>query len=128
MLPPFMVFNGKTGATLDRKYADWCSRPGHFASVNFQRKHWFDAVITLRWIKWMLKQFPPHLIMGLIWDKAPGYESREVVHYLKQQQNVNRLYSSLIPGGLTSILQIADVVIKSPQKCFIKHRYFAWTN
>ena len=50
ILPPFIVFNGKTGKTLDKRYSDWNKRPGHSGSMNFQAKHWFDAVITLRWI------------------------------------------------------------------------------
>ena len=39
VLPPFMVFNGKTGATLDKRYGDWSRRPGHCGSFNFQSKH-----------------------------------------------------------------------------------------
>ena len=39
LLPPFMVFNGKTNATLDRRYSDWGRRPGHSGSMNFQSKH-----------------------------------------------------------------------------------------
>ena len=54
LLPPFMVFNGKTGKTLDRRYQDWSRRPGHSGSMNFQKKHWFDGVITLRWINWLV--------------------------------------------------------------------------
>ena len=39
VLPPFMVFNGKTSKTLDRRYQDWGKRAGHFGSMNFQAKH-----------------------------------------------------------------------------------------
>ena len=53
LLPQFIVFNGKTGKTLDKRYSDWCKRPGHSGSMNFQAKHWFDNVITLRWINWL---------------------------------------------------------------------------
>ena len=48
LLPPFIVFNGITGARLDKRYSDWSRRDGHCGSMNFQAKHWFDAVITLR--------------------------------------------------------------------------------
>lgn len=48
LLPPFIVYNGKTGATLDKRYSDWSRRDGHFGSMNFQVKHWFDGTITLR--------------------------------------------------------------------------------
>ena len=48
LLPPFIVFNGKTGKTLDKRYRDWSRREGHTGSMNFQSRHWFDAVITLR--------------------------------------------------------------------------------
>ena len=48
LLPLFMVFNGKTGKTLDRRYSDWSRRDGHFESMNFQYMHWFDGIITLR--------------------------------------------------------------------------------
>ena len=48
LLPPFVVFNGKTGKTLDKRYKDWHRRQGHSGSMNFQSKHWFDGPITLR--------------------------------------------------------------------------------
>ena len=35
ILPPFIVFNGKTGATLDKRYSDWSRREGHSGSMNF---------------------------------------------------------------------------------------------
>ena len=51
LLNPFIVLNGKTDlhkkCTLDHEssfYAGTCS-------VNFQKKHWFDTPITIRWLR-----------------------------------------------------------------------------
>ena len=118
LLPPFIVFNGKTGATLDKRYSDWSRRPGHFGSFNFQSKHWFDGVITLRWINWLVAQFAPTLRIGLVWDACPSHNDRRVKARLQELVDSQRLFTALIPGGLTSILYLGDIVVNKPCKNF----------
>ena len=74
--------------------------------MNFQKKHWFDGIITLRWINWLVDQFPQALSVGLIWDANPSHKDKRVVARLTELEDEKRLFSQLIPGGLTSILQL----------------------
>ena len=37
LILPFIVFNGKIGNTLNKRYQNWSQRPGHFGSINFQK-------------------------------------------------------------------------------------------
>ena len=106
ILPPFLVFNGKTGATLDKRYSDWRQRPGHSGSMNFQPRHWFDKVITLRWINWLVAQFPIGLRIGLVWDACPSHNASTVANRLSELESEGRLFTAIIPGGMTSILQL----------------------
>ena len=106
ILPPFIVFNGKAGATLYKRYSDWSRREGHSGSMNFQSKHWFDGVITLRWINWLNQQFPTNLKIGLIWDAAPQHLGSIVGSRLKELEESRRLFTAVIPSGLTSVLQL----------------------
>ena len=123
VLPPFMVFNGKTGATLDKRYADWSRRPGHIGSMNFQKKHWFDTAITLRWIQWLISQFPVSMRIGLVWDRCPSHEAEKVSSLLKELEDSRRLFSVIIPGGLTSVLQLGDLILNRPCKNYLRKKF-----
>ena len=77
---PFIVFTGTKQSeakqperTLDFKYQSWKDDgEGRTATVTFQKKHWFDTDITIRWLNWLKDQFP-NLKVGLIWDHAPAH-------------------------------------------------------
>jgi hypothetical protein len=49
------MMDGVTGATLDKKYATWATQAPHTCEVTFQKKHWFDKHITIRWLEWLKK-------------------------------------------------------------------------
>ena len=74
--------------------------------MNFQMKHWFDAAITLRWINWLVAQFPIGLRIGLVWDQAPQHNARSVCARLRELEESGRLFTATIPSGMTSILQL----------------------
>ena len=126
LLPPFMVFNGKTGKTLDNRYKDWSRRPGHHGSMNFQTKHWFDGVITLRWINWLVAKFPDHLKLGLVWDDCPSHKESHVKARLEELEAEGRLVTFLIPQGMTSILQLGDICLNAPCKNFLRKKHLEW--
>ena len=77
---PVIVFTGtkmkdakRPKGTLDFKYQTWKEDGvGRTASVFFQKKHWFDVDICIRWLRWLKNQFPRCKI-GLIWDHAPAH-------------------------------------------------------
>ena len=126
ILPPLMVFNGKTGATLDKRYKDWCQRPGHSGSMNSQSKHWFDKIITLRWINWLNDQFPRGTRLGLVWDACPSHLSQLVQDRLRELEDSMRLFTVAIPGGLTSVLQLGDICINGPCKKSLRLSYLTY--
>ena len=59
MLPPFVVFDGtkittakQPERTLAYKHRNWRnSKPGGTGRMTFQKKHWFDADITIMWFE-----------------------------------------------------------------------------
>ena len=127
VLPPFFVFNGVTGAILDKRYKDWCKRPGHSGSMNFQKKHWFDKIITLRWVNWFVNQFLKGKTLGLVWDACPAHLAGLVQARLRELQDQRRLYVADIPKGLTSILQLGDICLNGPCKNSLKKSYLSFT-
>ena len=82
LLKPFLVLTGKTGATLDKEYADWATMTNGTATVAFQHKHWFGTRITLRWLEWLKCQYGQGTKIGLIWDHAPSHDCDQVAAYL----------------------------------------------
>ena len=124
LLKQFIVLNGKTGATLDKEYVFWGQLAGNTCTVAFQKKHWFDAPITLRWLRWLKAQFPPNTKVGLIWDHAPAHDSAEVSAWL--DANTHWLTVMLIPGGMTSIVQVCDVAANAQLKKLIRKWYMKW--
>jgi len=127
VLPPFIVFNGKTGATLDKRYKDWHQRPGHTGSMNFQKKHWFDTAMTLRWINWLVDQFTRGMKIGLVWDACPSHLSQVVQARLRELQDQRRLFVVDIPGGMTSILQLGDICLNGPCKNSLRKSYLSYS-
>ena len=121
------------------------------SGINFQHKHWFDGVITLRYLKWLKMQYPgvtasiiichintfsmtqlfaPTTMAGkrilLIWDEAPSHIDKRVREFVKQAREDGWLRVVMIPGGLTSILQVCDLVCNKDIKAAIKNWYMQW--
>lgn len=90
----------------------------------FQAKHWFDSRITIRWLEWLQQQYEPDKKILLIWDHAPAHDSEEVATYLAE--HVDRLVVCLIPGGLTSVLQVCDLACNAQLKTLFKAHYLQW--
>ena len=124
LLKPFLVMDGVTGATLDKKYATWATQAPHTCEVTFQKKHWFDKHITLRWLKWLKKQFPDGSKVLLVWDHAPAHDDKTVDAWLAL--NIDWLRVMCIPGGLTSIMQVCDLTANAQLKAEFKVLYARW--
>jgi hypothetical protein len=121
LLKPFLVMDGVTGATLDKKYATWAT---HTCEVTFQKKHWFDKHITIRWLEWLKKQFPDGSKVLLVWDHAPAHDDKTVDAWLAL--NIDWLRVMCIPGGLTSIMQVCDLTANAQLKAEFKVIYARW--
>jgi len=100
--------------------------------VRFQHKHWFDAYITIDYLKWLKveENGSPECVIGLIWDMAPAHMSGAVAEYIKANSALENedgwLVIGVIPGGLTSILQPCDLVINADFKRMLKVWYSGW--
>lgn len=95
---PFIVMTGKTGQSLDKQFSDWETRDvGNTCHVAFQKKHWFNADITIRYLKWLKDQFADKKIF-LIWDHAPAHSCQRTQQFLDQAENEGWLVTKLIPG------------------------------
>ena len=129
VLPPFLVFTGVSGARLDKQYATWHTQGGdvkHTARVCFQKKHWFDWQITLRYLKFLDEHCPAGEVIGLVWDMAPSHCHSEVKKWLDEKLAEGRMCYFVIPAGMTSILQICDLLLNAPVKSMIKAYYTMW--
>ena len=101
------------------RYQSW---PGT-ATVTFQKKHWFDADITIRWLKWLKAQFPGKKV-GLIWDHAPAHTTGRVQEFIEECEDWLR--EVLIPGGLTSVMQLCDLIVNKLFKQYLREFYYKW--
>lgn len=126
ILPPFLVFTGERGKRLDKQYADWPEREGHNAYIAFQRKHWFDAPTTLRYLEFIDSLYDDDESIGLVWDMAPAHRDTRVAEALQKYAERGRMFTFVIPGGMTSILQVCDLTLNAPIKAQIKRRYQIW--
>ena len=144
ILNPFIVFTGSTGFTYDpnaedaeseivrkrphlarlsNQYKDWEG----IATIMFQKKHWFDVHITIAWLKWLKAQYNrPGVKIGLIWDKAPSQKESCTMVQDWIEKNKDWLVVELIPGGMTSILQVCDLTCNAVLKRKLKSKYYAW--
>mmetsp|Transcript_17294 Transcript_17294/g.42366 ORF Transcript_17294/g.42366 Transcript_17294/m.42366 type:complete len:712 (+) Transcript_17294:91-2226(+) len=122
ILPPFWVFQGKTGARIDQEFANF-EQENNGAHVAFQPMHRFDSAITCRYLRWLRRQYPNRKI-GLVWDMAPQHASEQVLKFIRESREW--LVVTFIPGGLTSILQPCDLVVNSALKKRVKKKYAIW--
>jgi hypothetical protein len=131
-IPPFLVFNGteRVDATnLEQtnryKYRNWNKEArGRTARETFQKKHWFDADITIEWLDFLLDETYPGKKVGLIWDMAGCNTAEQVAKYIENRKD--RLIVAQIYGGLTLVLQVCDLVASKLLKQLNKERYYKW--
>ena len=60
----------------------------------------------------------------MIWDHAPAHTNGPVQDFLRAA--AAWLITELIPGGLTSVLQVCDLIINKSFKQFIQNLYYQW--
>ena len=131
MDPPFVVYNGTKlkdaryrEQTLAWKWRNWRnSALGRTGYMAFQKKHWFDADVTIEWFEWLLNVLYPQEKVGVSLDMAPCQTNKEVVDYIKKKYDEGRLVVGFINGGLTSVLQVCDLVANKEFKAQIKREY-----
>ena len=83
---PYLVMTGQSGKTLDKQFAGWGSEsPENTCKMFFQRKHWFDAPITIKYRQWLHVQYAGKKIL-LIWDHAPAHDAQVVRDFIEEAE------------------------------------------
>lgn len=131
LVAPFVVFDGtkkKSARNLQQtswwKYRNWKSEaPGRTATVTFHPKHWFDEDISIEYLEHLLELYPGKKI-GVIWDACRAHTTPLVLRFLEEHSD--RIVCVGISGGLTSVIQVCDLVANKDLKQFIKNRYYTW--
>ena len=90
--------------------------------VALSKNGWMNEELTKDWVKrvWGSLNFGRRL---LVWDAYRCHIMTEVRSYVNRQTNTD---VSVIPGGLTSHLQPADVSWNKPFKTAYKEKYSQW--
>lgn len=118
---PFLVMTGQAGARLDGQWGRYHGK----AHVCFQKKHWFDSGITVRFLAWLMREYPGQKI-GLIWDSAPQHDSMDTELREFIEGESERLCIATIPKGMTSVLQVCDIALNAPLKKRVMYKYQEW--
>ncbi len=117
LLAPFVIMTAQVEGNLSRQYADWEGS----SAVNFNPTHWMTSQMAKRYLKWLTDCFPDEKI-GLIWDSASTHVCEDVVNCAEELG----LIMGFIPAGLTSVLQVCDMVVNKPLKQRFKQQYCAY--
>ena len=105
------------GATLQKKYNNWDGP----SCIRFQESHWMDKPTAIDYLDFIRECFP-HDVIGLVWDSASIHISDDVLTHAK---NIGIVIET-IPAGMTSIIQVCDLLCNKPIKQYFKRRYQAW--
>ena len=62
--------------------------------------------------------------IGVIWDACRAHTTPLVLRFLEEHSD--RIVCVGISGGLTSVIQVCDLVANKDLKQFIKNRYYTW--
>ena len=116
-LPPYVIFKRKTLP----KGVQW----PRGVIVRCQSHGWMDQELTIDWIKSVWGKRPGALREKslLVLDAFRCHKSDYVKTLLKDDY---RSTLTIIPGGMTSILQPLDVSINKPMKDMLRRRWNDW--
>ena len=80
--------------------------------VCYSEKGWANNEIIAIWLKWIFPAFDCSKKL-LVWD---SFRARISEDTKKVTRNMKRIYTAVIPGGCTSLIQPCDVGINAPIK------------
>jgi hypothetical protein len=90
-----------------------------------QEKGWMTNEIMMDWVKVVWKRRPGNLLIKhgmLVLDSFKGYLTQQV----KEEMRKANTDLVVIPGGITSELQVLDVVANKPFKDHLRQLYNDW--
>ena len=97
----------------------------HGVVVTVQQKGWMDSEIMKIWIE---KVWRAHIVglsrqrSLLVFDSFKAHKTEQVKRSLKSEN----MDLSVIPGGLTSVLQPLDICLNKPFKDRLRQRWMTW--
>ena len=97
------------------------SAPGPSAKVTFHHKHWFDKDNTIDYLEFLMVMYPNKKV-GLIWNAATQHSTEKVLNFIAQ--HVDRLVMTELSGGLTSVIQVCDLVANKLLKQLMHDGYY----
>ena len=126
LLPPFVIFKGKFGMTLMKKWQKYSE-----STVLFTQNHWMTAETNILYFKYLKGLFPGRKI-GLIYDNAPSHVSSEVRTWIEEHNETvsenEKIVVEFVDPCLTSVYQPPDVVMNAPLKRLIRQQYHDYVN
>jgi hypothetical protein len=120
LLPPLIIFNGRFGKDLMKK---WKDHKG--STVLFTENHWMTEETMAIWLQEIRLLFPGHVV-GITFDHAPSHTDRLLAmtdDYNASDVNGTELVLEKIDKSLTSCYQPCDITINKPLKGLIKSIY-----
>lgn len=115
-LKPLVIFKRKTMPKIQNK---------HGVVVTVQEKGWMDSEIMKIWIEKVWRARIGGLSRRrslLVFDSFEAHKTEQVKRSLKSENTD----LSVIPGGLTSVLQPLDVCLNKPFKDRLRQRWMTW--
>ena len=115
-LKPMVIFKRKTMPKIQNK---------HGVVVTVQEKGWMDSEIMKIWIEKVWRARIGGLSRRrslLVFDSFEAHKTEQVKRSLKSENTD----LSVIPGGLTSVLQPLDVCLNKPFKDRLRQRWMTW--
>ena len=114
-LPPYVIFKRKTMPK--DKFPDG-------VIVRVQQNGWMDEALTKDWVKAVWQRRPGGLRQKslLVLDAFRCHKSEPT----KRQLRSCKTTLSIIPGGMTSILQPLDVSVNKPMKSALRKMWTQW--
>uniref|UniRef100_A0A674I2H4 DDE-1 domain-containing protein n=1 Tax=Terrapene triunguis TaxID=2587831 RepID=A0A674I2H4_9SAUR len=116
-LPPVVVFKRKT-LPKNMKFPAGVIVCAH-------EKGWMDESETIEWLEKVWNKRPGALFKKpamLVWDMFRAHKTDEVKNVAKNMKTT----LAVIPGGLTSVLQLLDVCLNKPFKDRLRKMWSEW--
>jgi hypothetical protein len=118
LLPPFVIDKGKFGSTLMKQWNNY-SR----SAVIFNETHWMTQYTFIIWLSYLMMLYPLLTRIGVIVDRSRTHFGPMIDEWLK---TCPVTFTILFIGeGMTSVMQVGDLILNKPFKLAVKQRYQA---
>ena len=136
-LPPFLVFTGKRTGRIIREVTGDVESRGYPSNVvmSVQQKAWMDETLMQEWIDrvwmpWVVEHQATYTYLIMDSLAIDIFQNLTFIQVHMMGSVVNRLatlntQAEIIVPGYTSKLQVLDVGVNRPFKCYVANEYNA---